>query len=196
MKKIIALLLVCMAIGQPLLFAQNSLQGIYLSRKDCSNNHISFSPIKEKKYKLKLYQFLNNPTIKITIGDSMYTLNKDSIFGYRDNKNIVHRFYKKNLYTVLNPTESILLYSRTYLGGYKNTPLDIQYFFSTPTNDAVQPLTKWNLKKVFLHDTAFYQLLDMAFINDSDLLKYDSFYKMYKLNQVFQYAQQLTTTLK
>jgi hypothetical protein len=196
MKKIIVTVLVYMVFSNTLLFAQNSFQGIYLSKKDCSNNHISFSPIKEKKYKLKLYEFLNNPTIKITIGDSMYTLNKDSIFGYRDNKNIVHRFYQKNLYTVLNPTESILLYSRTFLGGYKNAPSVIQYFFSTPTNDAIQPLTKWHLKKVFLHDTAFYQLLDMAFINNSDLLKYDSFYKMYKLNQIFQYAQQLTTTLK
>jgi hypothetical protein len=196
MKKIIIPVFVYMVFSSTLLFAQNSLQGIYLSRKDCSNNHISFSPTKEKKYKLKLYQFSNKPTIKITIGDSMYTLNKDSIFGYRDNKNIVYRFYQKNLYTILNPTENILLYSRTFLGGYKNAPSVIQYFFSTPTNEAIQPLTKWQLKKIFLHNTAFYQLLDMAFINDSDLLKYDSFYKMYKLNQVFQYAQQLTTTLK
>ena len=131
------------------------------------------------------------PTVKIIIGDSTHTLNKDEIFGYRDNENMIFRFYEKHIYKLLNPNEKILLYSRTLLGGYKNSATITKYYFSAGANAGILPLTKWDIKNAFSNDSAFRELLDMYFHTDSDLLKYDSFAKMYKLNRVFQFAGQM-----
>jgi hypothetical protein len=188
--------IICLSLFLTASFAQSTMQGIYLSAGDFSNNKISFIPVQGKKYNLCLNEFFYKPTIIITIGDSTYTVNKDSVFGYRDNENNVYRFSEKNVYKLMNPKENILLYSRTFLGGYKNSQTVTKYYFSANANATVQPLTKWNLKNDFPNDSAFHELLDMKFNSDNDLSNYDLFYKMYKVNRVFQFSQQLIITNK
>lgn len=188
--------IICLSLFLTASFAQSTTQGIYLSGSDFSNNKASFTPVQGKKYNLHLNEIFYKPLVKIIIGDSTYTVNKDSVFGYRDNENNVYRFSEKNIYKVMNPKENILLYSRTFLGGYKNSQTIVKYYFSANANSAVQLLTKWNLKNAFPTDSAFHELLDMEFSSDNDLLNYDSFYKMYKVNRVFQFSQQLNLTNK
>lgn len=174
------------------LTAQKSPEGIYLSADDFRKGLISFSSISNKKYRLDLNVTVYKPTIRIIIGDSTYRFYKDSIFGYRDKNNMIHRFYSGNIYDVLNPEEPILIYVRGLLGGYKNTQTINSYSFSTAANATIQPLTKWNLKNAFPNDPVFHELLDMYFNSDHELIAYDNFYKTYKLNRVFQFSRQLT----
>lgn len=178
------------------LYSQTSSQGIYLSADDFSNNKISFQPIEGKKYKLHLNDFFNQASIKISIGDSTYQVQKDSMFAYRDKENNVYRLVGRSNYKMLNPTEQILLYSKTSLGGYKNLQTIITYYFSSNASSSIQSLTKWNLKNAFPMNTAFHELLDMMFTNDHELIMYDNFYNMYKVNRVLQFSEQLLTTIK
>jgi hypothetical protein len=194
MKKL--LILVCMSLFLSNSYAQTKLPGIYLTASDFSRNKLSLSAVDGKKYKLKLNKTFYKPTVKIIIGDSTFTVNKDSVFGYRDADNIIYRFSNKGIYKVINPKEDILLYSRNFLGGYKNSQTVVKYYFSANANSMVQPLTKWNLKNAFPRDSIFHELLDMYFSYDNDLTDYDSFYNLYKINRLFQFSQQLTITNK
>ena len=176
--------------------AQESVQGIFVTSNDFRMNKISYAPLMNKKYKISLHDVFYKSVINIQIGDSIFTIKKESIFGYSDIKNTVFRFKGNSLYKVINPTENILLYSKTVLGGFKNLQTITKFYFSQNDSSAILPLTKWNLKNAFMNDSAFHELLDMEFSNDNDLMQYDNFYKMYKLNRVFQFAHQLIQSAK
>lgn len=194
MKQIIFLLFIFLNYSN--LVAQETKEGIYLTASDFINHKISFTPIEGQKYKIRLNEFWNNPFIKIIIGDSTYKIKKDSIFGYRDKDTIVHRFYDGNTYTVLNPNETILLYSKTTFSAFKTSQTIVNYYFSKAANTEVIPLTKWNLKHAFPTDSIFHELLDMEFSSDSNLIFYDSFYKIYKINRLFQVSKQIILKIK
>lgn len=186
------LILSCLILFSFCLKGQKSLQGIYYSVNDVRQNKIYYTPVPGKKYRLILNQSLfYKPIIKIIIGDSSYILNKDSIFGYRDRDNTIHHFYKKNDLEVLNPQEQILLYRGFHLGGYKGVETISEYYFS-PTYDikSIYPLSNWNLKKAFPNDSLFHELLDIYFTCNNALTQYDRFYKMYKLNRVYQLSKE------
>jgi len=106
--------------------AQNTNEGIYLSSGDFTKGKISYvNNQSNQKYKLYLHTIFNTSKIEVVIGDSDYTFNKNSIFGYRDKDNTCYRFYKNVAYTIINPSEEILLYST-----YKLTPFIRTEFFN------------------------------------------------------------------
>ena len=121
-------------------------------------------------------------------------MNKDSIFGYRDNENSCYRFIHKATYKIINPTEKILLYSQTSLGGSKGHQTIVKYFFSVSAASPLCQLSKWNIKNQFKNNTTFHELLDIYFHNDDELLSYDGYNNMHKLNHI--YLLSLQTTLK
>ena len=134
--------------------------------------------------------------LKIIIGDSVIRLNKDSIFGYCDNENNCFRFVNHDAYKIINPSEKILLYSKTYLeGGFRNHHRVTKYFFSENAFSPLYALSNWNLKVVFFNDVSFLELLDLYFNNDKDLTAYDSNNKMYFLNRVFELSKQKTNAI-
>ena len=106
--------------------AQNTNEGIYLSSGDFTKGKISYvNNQSNQKYKLYLHTIFNTSKIEVVIGDSDYTFNKNSIFGYRDKDNTCYRFYENVAYTIINPSEEILLYST-----YKLTPFIRTEFFN------------------------------------------------------------------
>ena len=168
-------------------------EGVYLSAYDFTNSKISFFNNQiNKKYKLCLREFFNAASIKIIIDDSIIKLNKDSIFGYRDKKNICYRFFNKVAYKIINPSEKILLYSKTSLvGGPKNRSNNVTlYFFSENANSPIYRLSKWNLKTILYKDVLFHELLDVYFQSDKDLTAYDSYNKIYLLNRIYEISKQ------
>ena len=171
--------------------AQNLYPGVYLSEKNFRNNKISFAPVKGERYKLRLNELLNLPTMKIKIGDSVFFLHKDSIYGYRDKESIIHRFYHQTDYTMLNPGEEILLYKTITFGGYKNTQQVVNYFFSISDSSPILSLTKWNLMNACRNDPAFLDLLDLTFKGDENLAVYDTYYKMYRINHLYRESHQI-----
>ena len=87
-------------------------------------------------------------------------------------------------YTVLNAKESIVIYKYQHPGhspkeSEKYTP---KYFFTTGSSDVLQELTKANLKKAFPANHPFHDALDATFKDDKELISYDDFHKMYKVN--------------
>ena len=174
--------------------AQEGNQGVYLSAKDFTNGKISFVNDQSKKYKLHWNEPFNSSTTKVIIGDSVIKLNKDSIFGYRDKKNVCYRFYNKVAYKIINPTEEILIYSKTSSEGVpKNNHTVTKYYFSPNACSQIYPLTKWQLKTVLINDVAFNKLLDVYFHNDNDLFAFDNNNKVYYLNYVYKLSKQKTS---
>jgi len=91
-------------------------------------------------------------------------------------------------YTVLNPGETIKIYKYVHAA---HSPKDTEkyapkYFFTTASQDVLTELTKDNLKKAFSTDHAFHDALDANFKLDGELINYDNFHKMYKVNRLLQ----------
>ena len=93
---------------------------------------------------------------------------------------------KKMGYTNMNPGEQINIYKYVHAA---HSPKEAdkyapKYFFVTKSSDALQELTKDNLKKAFPDSHTFHDALDENFKEDKELTNYDSFHKMYKLNWI------------
>lgn len=91
-------------------------------------------------------------------------------------------------YTVINPGEEIIIYkylhpSHSPKEADKNVT---KYFFTTKSSDVLKELTKVNLKKAFPTNHAFHDALDANFNQDGELINYDDFHRMYKLNRLLQ----------
>ncbi|MEP7319006.1 MAG: hypothetical protein ABI921_09700 [Panacibacter sp.] len=94
---------------------------------------------------------------------------------------------KENGYTVLNQGEPITIYKYQHAA---HSPKEAEkyapkYYFTTNASAALQELTKMNLKKAFPKDHPFHDALDAQFKEDKELINYDSFHKMYKLNHIY-----------
>lgn len=166
--------------------AQKAMEGIYLTADDFNHQKISYCNNSDKKYNLYLHEFLNSLTIKIVIGDSIIKLNKSSIFGYCDKYGKYYRYVNNQAYQILNPTDKILLYSKSVsIGGMKSSHTVVKYFFSAGANSSVIPLTKWNIKKAFPNEVAFWKLLDTYFQNDDELYSYDTTNQQYYLDHIY-----------
>jgi hypothetical protein len=174
------------------LAAQTTTQGIYLTAKDFKNGKLSYANNQDnKKYRLYLNDIFNSPSVKIAIGDSIINLKKDEIFGYRDKNNLSYRFFKNIAYKILNPSEKILLYCRTYTtGGTKSNHTVTDYFFSSSADSPMYALSKSNLKTVLYSDIRFHELLDVEFHSDNELYAYDSINKIYNLNRIYELSKQ------
>lgn len=134
------------------LSAQNSYEGIYLSSGDFAHGKLSYvNNQRDKNYKINLHADFSTSTIEIIFGDSTFTVNKKSIFGFRDKSGFCYRFYNNEIFKIINPAEEILLYSTfTSVGAPKNVHSETKYFFSKNLNSSIYSLTKSNVKDVFL----------------------------------------------
>lgn len=92
----------------------------------------------------------------------------------------------KDGYTVMNEGETIIIYKYAHTAHppKASEKYPVKYFFTTGTADVLQPLTKANLKKAFPNNHPFHDALDANFKEDTDLILYDDFHKMYKINRV------------
>ena len=95
---------------------------------------------------------------------------------------------KKMGYTIMNPGEQITIYKYVHAS---HSPKETEkyapkYFFVTKSSDALQELTKENLKKAFPDSHTFHDALDDNFKEDKELINYDNFHKMYKINRIYQ----------
>jgi hypothetical protein len=94
---------------------------------------------------------------------------------------------KKMGYTILNAGATIQIYKYVHAA---HSPKEAEkyaptYFFITSSSEVLQPLTKENLKKVFPDNHPFHDALDANFKENKELINYDSFHKMYKINWLY-----------
>src|SRR6266540_5811241 len=129
--------------------------------------------------------------ISIVLAASLFTLSinasaqKDSVTSATATK--------EKGYTVINKKEEpITIYKYVHAS---HSPKEAEkyapkYFFTTSSSNVLKELTKTNLKKAFPNDHAFHDALDANFKEDKELINYDDFHKMYKINRIY------TTTVK
>ncbi len=95
---------------------------------------------------------------------------------------------KKMGYTIMNPGEPITIYKYVH-AAHSSKEADKyapKYFFVTKSSDALQVLSKEKLKNAFPDSHPFHDALDANFKEDKELINYDSFHKIYKLNRIYQ----------
>lgn len=169
--------------------AQQDSSGVYLSASDFKNGKLAYAiNCKTQKHKIKLNEFLNKPYITVVHEGKSINLDKKNIFGFRDCGDVTYRFVDQNQYTILNPTEEILLYRHVAQSASKNQPETVYYFFSKSAQGEVLDLNLPSLKKAFPDNHTFHDMLDTEF-GSAPLTAYDSYHKIYKINRIYLNSQ-------
>ena len=163
--------------------AQVLSAGIYITANNFVKKQPEFTPKNRKIYKVKQHYLFNNHLIKIKYDTNTIILNTDTLYGYCNTKNQSFRFYRQKTYAILNPNEiELLLYSLSYLGGYKHSQIITNYYFSTTTSTQLIALTVSNLKIAYGSNLQFCNLLSAYINTPDDLLNYNATTKTYLLN--------------
>ena len=198
-KKIVLLAIFLLPVIVTKTFAQDipanvSVSGIYLSSNDYSEGKLSFTFSCNTSGKIKLNDFLSSAYVDVITDGKKIKLNKDSIFGYKNCKNETYRFYKKHdeEFLILE-NKSIVLYVsyvRVSSNDGKINNLVRAYFFSKTESSEIIPLTIQNLKHAFPGNVKFHAMLDAEFGSEEALSTYSANDGMYKVNYLFNKANQ------
>lgn len=164
-------------------FAQQ--EGIYLEHDHYVRGEVSFRKEANKRYWLKVDYPFQTEKITICIGDSIYRLSKDTLFGYQDGDHNTFRFYGNREYKVLNHGEPLTLYMIEEINNIKVAYTSSHYFFSAGSNSQIFQLNKKNLKRAFPYDTAFHEQVALYFKYDDELINYDTYNKTYTINRIY-----------
>jgi len=167
--------------------AQQDSSGVYQSITDFEKGRLSYAiHCTSEKHKIKRTDYYQKGYIKVIHRDTTITLPKDSIFGYRDCYGRSFRFIDGRSYTILNPSEYILIYKHE-IRQHKHTAF--HYVFSRGLRGEITSLTRENLRKAFADNAGFQNNIDQLFKKDSQLIEYDKMYGMYLINQIYQRTQ-------
>ncbi|MBO9730157.1 MAG: hypothetical protein J7623_16075 [Chitinophaga sp.] len=178
-KSIAGLCLLMMSISIQLP-AQKKITGIYSSLNDYLNNQLRYHD-NSANASIKLYTLAPKSYVTIRYKDSILQLNKSNIFAYRLTNGEVYRVIGNHSYQVLNNNPQLLLYKRKIPASPKEGPADqFKYYFSA-ANGQLQALTAWNVKQAFRDHPTLADQVDAQFKRDAELMNYDSFHQMYKL---------------
>lgn len=140
----------------------------------------------ENNCRIKLHELFKKNIIEVKCKDSVYTYSKEDVYGYIDKEGVVSRFYRNEIFIILNPTENILIYKLTSGMGLKNSPIIERYFFSKDAGSEILPLTLTNLESAFRGIPEFTKIIEIYFKTDNELVQYDNVYKMYKINRLME----------
>jgi hypothetical protein len=167
-------------------FAQKGQTGIYKTESDYLNGKPALS---EANTHVRLHEIFNTDKLEVIYKDSTFSFHKNELFGYINADGESFRFFKGNIYSILNPGEEILLYKTSSGTGLKNSPWVEHYFFSKEAGSEILPLSLPNLEALYAKDIAFETLLEIAFKSDSELNAYDSLHQKYKLSRLYELSK-------
>jgi hypothetical protein len=166
----------------------HTVAGIYLSYQDFRNQKISF-PLHcdGKSEKLKLNVLLAGPTVTVQSNGERQTLDKDLLYGYSNCHGKRFRFYQHEAYEILDTSGFYLYYQYRSVEETRGKSLikTDQYFFSRTDTENLIPLTVENLEEAFPDNEKFHYALEANFNRDVDLVAYDRFQKIYKIEYLF-----------
>ncbi|MBL7889055.1 MAG: hypothetical protein JNL24_05855 [Bacteroidia bacterium] len=185
--RIIIIILIALFVISPIVgFSQKDSSGIYFTVKDYTNQKLTFAiNCKNEKHKIKVDMIFHQKEISIKHNDSTYKYPKDSVYGIKYCDGSVVRIFKNSEFLMINAGETILLYKVEKGSGMKNDPVVTNYYFSKDAESEIQKLTINNLKSAVPFNHKFHDLLDMEFHNDNELIKYDSFHKITRINKIY-----------
>lgn len=174
--------------------AQKDSSGIYQTADDFRNHNLSYAiNYKTEKHKINDWLFLDASQVKVKHHDTTYTLDKSSIYGYKNTTGEVFRFVDNTAYEIMNPDEELLLYKHTAPSDVKANPTkreEEHYYFSKDAISSPVDLTIDNLKKAYRDNSKFLALIDKYFKTDQQLMSYNAKQKTYTLNQLQHMSKQ------
>lgn len=180
MKTLFCLLIFAIAIGA---HAQSS--GVYISAKDFAMGKLTYEiNCATEKHKIKLNEFLSKDYITVVHNQVATKLMKKEIFGYKDCDGRAFRFIKDYHFTILNPSEELIIF-KYEVSPAKGQKAVSQFYFAFKGSDTVTELTLDNLKNSLPENHKFHDALDATFKSGDDLSAYDSFHKMFKVNHIY-----------
>ena len=163
----------------------DSKSGIYLTASDYKHNQLHLAGDRSINNKFRLNDFFGGKTLTLSHKGEKHKFSKDSIYGYRDKDGSDYRFYKSHSakYKILE-NGRIVIYEIPQPGnkqtGFKSL---VSYYFSNGTEGEVYRLSLDNLKKTF-KDQPEFDIIDANFQTDHDLITYDNYHHMFRVNRV------------
>jgi hypothetical protein len=158
-----------------------STLGIYIKATDYES---SILPVQ----KVVLNHLFSSPYITVWQSGRKIRMNKDSIFGYRDEEGRSYRFFKNynDEYQIIE-NRGIVVYS-LQRPIYNSKGISMQYthlyFFSRGLSGYVYPLTINNLKDQFQENETFVKLLSTSFSCNEPIYTYSTERKIFKINDL------------
>ena len=166
------------------LSAQKKITGIYRTMDDYLNKQLSYTRDSSSTPVIKLYSLAPKSYVTLQYKGNHLHLNKNEIFAYQLTNGEVYRIIGNHSYQLLNNNPQLLLYKRKIPVSPKEGPEEkFKYYFSA-NNGNVQTLTAWNVKQAFANHPTLPDQIDTNFKKDTELLTYDTFHKMYKLERL------------
>lgn len=161
-----------------------TIKGIYKTSTNFFENKLMYESTADKKYKIKQTHLFNRTVIKIKCNDTIFNLQKDSIYGFKDNDGVKCRIINNENYAVINDDTAILLYKISISPHCKYEPTGYAYFFSKKHDDKLYKLTIQNLEKAYAENKTFLIFLALYFKTNTELVEYNEHNKTYKINQL------------
>jgi hypothetical protein len=169
-------------------YAQKDSSGIYKTAADFQQGKLSYAiNYKTQSHTINDNLLFNESEVKVKHEGISYTLKKSETYGYRDTKGVDFRFVGNKAYQVLTKGKGMILYSFRTAKDTKGAPQYTSvYYFSKEIATAPQLLTKENVKAAYPDNHKFHDAIDATFKDDADLISYDNFHKMYKINHLLE----------
>lgn len=158
---------------------QQKADGIYASMNDYLTNHLQYAHSRVKLHSQQSY-------LRIQWQQEQQELPRDSVFAVALSSGKTYRLVGHEYYQLLNKNEQLLLYKKKVMVSGKAFPNDTFRYYFSASNGPVRALTSWNLKQAFPQMASWPDKLDENFRQDADLMAYDSFHRMYKLEWLLQ----------
>jgi hypothetical protein len=163
--------------------------GLYVTASDFSSGKLTYEiNCLTEKHKIKPSDFLGSKTIKIIHRDSTIKLSKSAIWGFRLCDGKEFRIYQNKEYEILDKSGFVVYLIKETINSHSKSNKTVSktsYFFSEELGGQLKELTLKNIETSFLLNKKFHDLIDLQFKSDADLLIYDDYYKMLRLNHVY-----------
>ena len=116
---------------------------------------------------------------------------KSELFGFRACDGTEVRFFKAANYRVIR-APPLYLYEHEHREsmGKSGSRLVLDHGFSTTAADSVRPLTLDALKRAYPTEHRFHDVLDLAFHNDEELVRYDDFHHEYRVARLLRQSRE------
>jgi hypothetical protein len=161
-----------------------SQSGIYLSPSDFKNNKLTYEDNCTDRTHIHIHDFFwSMPAISVTHDGKKYTYKKSEVYGYRDCKNEVYRFYNSTEYRIVEAGEIFVYVLEKNIAQSKGFIVVNEYYFSTAADNEVLPLTLSNLKSSYMNNDKF--LRQLATMNADDVQEYDQAHSTFKINYLY-----------
>jgi len=167
--------------------------GLYMTATDFSSGKLTYEiNCLTSKHKIKTADFFDSKTVKVMHGDNTIKLSKSTIWGFRLCDGKEYRIYKDKEYLIVDKSAITVYQITEKLSTSPKSGQNVsktKYFFSEDVNSPLKELTLKNIETSFSNNKKFHDLIDSQFKSDADLLIYDDYYKMLRLNHIYNESQ-------